>query len=96
MTVLRSVVAWCFFANVLFPPCLAIYALVRWRGRWRIAAAAPLLVTIPAAVSYWHSRRGWTDSAPVSLLWYVLLALLLGGYSVVVLTLYSNRKSPRA
>jgi hypothetical protein len=96
MSVLRWVVALCFFADVLFPPCLAIYALVRWRGRWRTAAATPLLVTIPAAVSFWHFRSGRADSAPVSLLLYVLLALALSAYSAVVLTLYCNRKPPRA
>jgi hypothetical protein len=95
MTVLRWVVAFCFFADVLFPPCLAIYALIRWRGRWRSAAAAPLLVTVPAAISFCHVRRGWAGSAPISLLLYVLLALVLSVYSAAVLTLYCNRKPLR-
>jgi hypothetical protein len=95
MSGLQWVVAFCFFADVLFPPCLAIYALMRWRGRWRIAAAAPLLVTVPAAVSFWHVRRGWAGSAPMSLLLYVLVALALSAYSAAVLTLYCNRKPPR-
>ncbi|MGA2041690.1 MAG: hypothetical protein ABSH42_20605 [Bryobacteraceae bacterium] len=93
MTVLQWVVALCFFCDVLFPPCLAIYALILWRGRWRIAAGAPLLVVIPAAASFLHLRSGL---GTIWLLLYVLLALMLSAYSAMVLTLYCNRKPPRA
>jgi hypothetical protein len=94
MTLLGRLVALCFFADVLFPPCLAVYALLRWQGGWRNLAAAPLLVTAPAALSFLYFRHG--DSAgSVWVLLYVLLALLLCAYSAVVLMLYCKRK-PRA
>jgi hypothetical protein len=96
MTVLRWLVALCFFADVLFPPCLAVYALIRWRGRWRNAAAAPLLVVVPAAVTFLHFRHGGAASGSIWLLLYVPLTLVLCTYSAGVLLLYSKRKPPRA
>ncbi|MGO9010835.1 MAG: hypothetical protein ACLQPN_12095 [Bryobacteraceae bacterium] len=89
---LAWLVGLCIWADVLLPPGLAIYALLRWRGGWRIAAAAPLLVVIPAAVSFSHFRRGGGAVNSLSLLLYVLLALALCSYSVVVLILYLRRK----
>jgi hypothetical protein len=96
MTVLRWLVALCFAVDVLFPPFLAGWALIRWRGRWRNAAAVPLLVVVPAALSFLHFRSGWVAAGSVWPLLYVLLALALSAYSAVVLSLYSNRKPPRA
>jgi len=96
MTVLRWVVGLCFLADLLFPPCLAVYALIRWRGGWRYAAAAPLLVTIPAALSFVSFRSGWVARGSFWPLLYALLALALSGYSAVVLSLYCNRKPQRA
>ncbi|HEY1219401.1 MAG: hypothetical protein ABSE42_11195 [Bryobacteraceae bacterium] len=96
MTVLGWLVALCLFADVLFPPCLAFYALISWRGRWRIAAAAPLLVAVPAAVSFWSVWRNRAVAAPASIVFYVLLALILSAYSVMVLVLYLRRDPPPA
>jgi len=92
MIVLGWLVAVCFWADLLFPPCLAIYAAIRWRGGWRIAAAAPLLVTIPAAVSFLHSPHGEAAADSPSLLWYVSLSLALCAYSATVLLMYFKRK----
>ncbi|MGB9458218.1 MAG: hypothetical protein WCB12_19370 [Bryobacteraceae bacterium] len=92
MRVLGWLVGLCIWADVLLPPGLAIYALLRWRGGWRIAAAMPLLVVIPAAVSFYQSRRGGGPVSSLSILLYVLLALALCSYSVVVLILYLRRK----
>lgn len=92
MIVLGWFAVLCFLADVLFPPCLAIYALLRWRGGWRIAAAAPLVVTVPAAVSFLNS---WRSSSPARLL-YVALSLALCVYSATVLLKYLNRKTPKA
>jgi len=58
--------------------------------------AVPLLVVVPAALSFLHFRSGWVAAGSVWPLLYVLLALALSAYSAVVLTLYSNRKPPRA
>lgn len=95
MNVLRWLVALCFFADVLFPPCLAVYALIRWRGRWRRLAAAPLLVVVPAAVWFQYLWRDRAAGGSASVLLFVLLTLLLCVYSGVVLVLYCNRKTPR-
>jgi hypothetical protein len=54
------------------------------------------LVVVPAALSFLHFRSGWVAAGSVWPLLYVLLALALSAYSAVVLTLYSNRKPPRA
>ena len=80
----------CFLADVLFPPCLAIYALLRWSGRWRIAAAVPLAVTIPGTVFFLKSQG---STSPARLL-YVALSLVLCAYSGILLMKYLNRKPP--
>jgi len=85
--------ALCLGADLLFPPCLAIYGLIYWRGGWRIAAAAPLLVTIPGLAVFLHTRRGERPADSVTVLLFAVVALLLCTYSVVVLIVYRRRKS---
>lgn len=96
MIVLGWLVSLCIWADVLLPPGLAFYALLRWRGGWRIAAAAPLLVEVPAAISFAHAWRAGGPVNSFSLLVYVLLALALCSYSVVVLILYFRHKPRHA
>jgi len=91
MIVLGWFVGVCFMADVLFPPCLAIYALFRWRGGWRIAAAVPLAVAAPAAVLFLRSQG---STSPARLL-YVALSLVLCAYSGILLMKYINRKPPQ-
>jgi hypothetical protein len=95
MTVLRWLVALCFFADLLFPPCLAVYALIRWQGRWRNLAAAPLLVVVPAAVSFLYLRQGQAAKGSLWLLLYVPLTLVVCTYSLAVAMLHSKSKPPR-
>jgi hypothetical protein len=94
ITVSGWLVALCFWADLLFPPCLGIYALIRWRGGWRVAAAVPLLVALPAAVTFLSTRHGEAGADSPSLLWYVPLSLVLCAYSATVLLRYLNRKLP--
>ena len=95
MAVFAWVVALCYWADLLFPPCLAVYALIRWRGRWRIFAAAPLAVAIPAVAGFLYFRHVRSPN-PILLLLYVAGTLGLSVYSAVVLTLYCRRNPQRA
>jgi len=95
MAIFAWVLALCYWADLLFPLCLAVYALIRWRGRWRILAAAPLVVAVPAAAAFLHFRHEPSPSI-IAILLYVAATLGLCAYSAVVLLLYSKRKPQQA
>jgi hypothetical protein len=95
MAVFAWFLALCYWADLLFPPCLAVYALIRWRGRWRILAAAPLLVVVPAAIAFLRFRHERSPNSALLLL-YVAATLGLCAYSAVVLLLYCRQKPQRA
>jgi len=93
MTVFAWLVGLCLWADLLFPPGLAVYALIRWRGGWRVAAAAPLVVVVPARLLYWPSLHRPDRASPFP---YVALSLAVGIYSLIVLLKYINRPIPKA
>jgi len=65
---------------------LQVIMAVRYRGRWRLAALAPLLIMLPLAIeaglAYAAGVRGWPTllvvTAPVACLYLLVLAVLKG------------------
>jgi hypothetical protein len=65
---------------------LQIIMAIRYRGRWRLAALAPLLLMVPlaleAGLAYAAGVPGWPTllvvSSPVACLYLLLLAVLKG------------------
>jgi hypothetical protein len=65
---------------------LQLIMAVRYRGRWRLAALAPLLVMVPlaieAALAYRAGLPGWPTllvvTSPVACLYLLALAVLKG------------------
>ena len=92
MIVFVWLVGLCFWLDLLFPPCLAVYALLRWQGRWRTLAVAPLAVIVPAAISFliWNPGRSHGTSPWVFA--YTVLALAVCAYSAGVLLMYTRSK----
>jgi hypothetical protein len=65
---------------------LQLLTVIRYRGRWRLAALAPLIVMLPLAVdagrAYAAGVLGWAGplvlAAPVAFLYLVLVAVAKG------------------
>jgi hypothetical protein len=84
---IAGLVVW---SGIVFPPALAIYALINWRGRWRIAAAVPGAMLV-ALFAPWMIRL---RDNPNSTLWglvFVPMAMALAIFSGAVLLLYRRK-----
>ncbi|HKE26834.1 MAG TPA: hypothetical protein VKB88_30990 [Bryobacteraceae bacterium] len=81
------------WTGILFPPGLAIYALLKWQGKWRLAAAAPVAAL---AVFFVPLILDWQRDATAVNLWgllFVPVAMLLAIYSGMVVILYRREKT---
>jgi len=96
MVILQAAIGIVVWSGILFPPALAIYALFKWRGGWRFAAALPVVV---AAAFFAPLIPDWLHDPSAHGLWGLLflpLAMLLAVYSGVVLIFWRRKHKPAA
>ena len=70
------------WSAILFPVVSAIYGLIKWRGSWRIASAAPLLVLFLFFAPLLRYPQNWWAMV------FIPLTMLLSAYSGVVMLLH--------
>jgi hypothetical protein len=78
------------WAGILWPPCLAVFGLIKWRGAWRVAAAVPLLVLF---LFFAPMIRDWRHDPTAHNLWglvFIPLSMLLCVYSAVLALLHGK------
>ena len=91
MLVVNFLIGLVIWSGILFSPALAVYALIKWRGRWRVAAALPLVALL---AFFAPMIPAWIRDPTQNNLWGLILmplAMLLAIYSGVVLILYRRR-----
>ena len=87
MTLLLILLALCGWGGLVLPVGLAAYGLIRWRGRWRVAASVPLAVLV---LFFAPLLADWRHDPTAHNLWglvFIPVGLLLFLYSAVVLVL---------
>jgi hypothetical protein len=75
----------CGWGGLLLPVGLAAYGLLKWRGRWRVAASIPLAVLV---LFFAPLIADWLHDPAADNLWglvFIPVGLLLFVYSAVVL-----------
>ena len=88
VSIAAAAVVW---SGIVFPPALAVYALLKWHGWWRFLASAPLVVIVGFFAPL---IPAWLRDSPAYSLWgllFVPLGMLLAVYSGMVLILYRRR-----
>ena len=82
--ILLALAGWC---GLVLPVGVAVYGLLKWRGRWRVAASVPRAVLV---LFFAPLLADWRHDPTADNLWglvFIPVALLLFLYSAVVLVL---------
>jgi hypothetical protein len=95
MDVLGKLISLVILACLVFPIVVGIIALIKWRGGWRIAGAAPLAVMflfcawlVPGRMRAPTANNLWGFA-------FIPLGLVLYAYSAIVLLLHRRRGTSR-
>jgi hypothetical protein len=79
--------ALCGWGGLVLPLGMAVYGLVKWRGRWRVAASVPLAVLV---LFFAPLLADWQHDPTAHNLWglvFIPVGLVLFVYTTVVLVL---------
>ncbi len=89
--ILMAAVIW---VGILSPIVIGIFGCIRWRGGWRVAAAAPLVVLV---LFFAPLIRDWMRDPTAHNLWgllFIPLSLVLCVYSGTLVVLHRRKRTP--
>jgi hypothetical protein len=87
MFLVPLLLALCGWGGFVLPLGMAVYGLLKWRGRWKVAASVPLVVLV---LFFAPLVADWQHDPTANNLWgivFIPVGLLLFVYSSVVLVL---------